>query len=249
MEDILISNPIVRGGQGYITTITDLMNLIKPYEQNTRILYRGQNIDKPLLPKFARRAQELQLSDSLDIEKQLLNAFQRQSVPFLTQPYPDNDWDLLALAQHHGLPTRLLDWTANPLAALWFAVGAEPPKEANCGEFWVLKPGISDIKNLDRTISPFQLKRTYIYQPSHITRRIIAQSGWFSVHKYLDEKNKFIALEKNKNFEQKLERFIIPLTSFITIRNELARLGVNQFSLFPELPTLCKSLENEFLCA
>jgi hypothetical protein len=206
-------------------------------EENCRqelVLFRGQRRDKPLLPKIAR----INLKASLEAtELRMLSEFKRQAIPFL-DIFFDNDWDWLALAQHHGMATRLLDWTANPLAALWFAV-EKPPYKDKPGVVWIFPPPERDIINAERLPGrrqgPFEGKRTSVFQPNHITRRIVAQSGWFTVHKYLAEQRKFIPLEKNKSYKEHLTKLEIPAGIFSKLRWNLDRFGVNQASMFPDL--------------
>jgi hypothetical protein len=60
----------------------------------------------------------------------MLADFKRRARPFL-DPLPGNDFEWMFVAQHHGVPTRLLDWTTNALVALYFAVSGAPNIEGD----------------------------------------------------------------------------------------------------------------------
>jgi hypothetical protein len=209
------------------------------------LLFRGQPCDKPLLPKLGRISLKGKLPK---VEKLLLSKFDRASLPF-REFEPKNNWDL---AQHHGLPTRLLDWTSSSLAALWFTVRnpaekKDDGKTLENGVVWVLCAAVDDFRLNTKHSGPFDNKsRTRIFRPKAISPRIGAQSGVFTVHRLqkpaADKKFKFVPLEKNRNYKDKLVKFIIPPSAFSSIRSELNMMNANAALLFPDLDGLCAHL-------
>ncbi len=206
------------------------------------LIFRGQPVDEPLIHRLGR----LRLKEQLGkIEKLLIHEFERTSIP-LTEFSPEDDWDTIALAQHHGLPTRLLDWTYSAFAALWFAVSDHHRKnkkgEDRHGVVWIFSQDVEDFRLDLKTTTPFSNKITKIFRPKVITRRISAQGGVFTVHKIVDNK-RFVAIEKNKNYKSKLTKLIIPPNKFAKLRKELHMYNVNASTLFPDIDGLCKHLQ------
>ena len=106
-----------------VSEITQLLSdeiepLLWPYIGDPRgqWVFRGHsNTAHSLTPSVGRTSQQ----DHEKYEKSLFTMFRREAREYVDPP--PSDWEWLALAQHHGLPTRLLDWSTNPLVALYFA--------------------------------------------------------------------------------------------------------------------------------
>jgi len=226
-----------------ITSFEEFIHKIKEvslHDQESHIrLYRGHGDSTwSLIPKIGRP--EYQVQNFLESEKDILNEFKRMAIQHNNDISEYSNWDLMALAQHHGLPTRLLDWTTNPLAALWFAFYLNDNKSGKrC--VWSLLTDDTYIANL--LVDPFSLKRTVIFRPNHITKRITAQSGWFTVHLYIQDRNSFIPLEKHKQYSPHLAKFIIDNSLKTDILKTPETLGINHYTMFPDLDGLTSYIE------
>lgn len=216
--------------------VNSVIEFLSQIKKHTIFPFRGVSKEEyDLRPKVGRLNVSVVKSDLEELEKLLLSNFKKEAIQHLKY-VPSNDWDWLALAQHHGLSTRLLDWTRNPLVSLYFAV--EKDYETNCAVYGNTFKGDKTINNVDfqKYPDPFKVPKIYLIQTSHITSRVTAQAALFTIHPKPDAP-----------FESKsIIKFIIPAKQRKNIKKELSDMGINRASLFPGLDGISYRLNEEF---
>ncbi len=157
----------------------------------------------------------------LPIETSMLNAFKAEGIRYIKRR-PKNDWEWLAIAQHHGVPTRLLDWTCDPLVSLFFA--SEPASQEFDGCVFAMQMPKDRSASKDR--HPFDITELSVFMPDNPPARMAAQSGLFTI-----EPARFAPFESVKGFCQ----FYVAHNRKRQIREQLAARGYTWATLFPDL--------------
>lgn len=187
------------------------------------------------------------------LEEHVLRNFARYSRPHLA--HATDEWELLVAAQHHGVPTRLLDWSYSPLVAAHFAtVGDQRADRAIWRLDWKqvhrrfgfpeLALLIDDLHRLlgrDGAYTPWKLidegtdakAFACMIEPPTLDARISAQAATFTLCS--DTTRSFDRFLSDHGLEQALTKFIIPEKSTSYIRDQLDLVGVDERRLFPDL--------------
>ncbi len=242
---------IIRSVQEYIKCVID--------DKIESVLYRGvANCEDKVLSGIGRIKESQREDDRLQHEVSAVREFLHAAAPLLPHNIQTDSLSVLALAQHHGLPTRLLDWTTNPLVALYFATNKS--KDADAVVYALDRKDrlvVDDTVRLENVLGQRQYIREdrYLYpiegwcdiceadkkasrytflSAPHFTPRITAQQGCFTLH--LDPFEEI----SRKDYCKVL---CIPKENKKRLYADLSKLGIHEGTLFPDLDGLSKWLK------
>ena len=235
-----------------IRVLDDALPLAMTLSSEVGWLFRGQqNYEWELIPAAGRSKHFLWPNSSTRSK----SPFSRESPPrdlgrfhewcHFAEGYdvklPRNPFRRLALAQHYGFPTRLLDFTENILVALYFATESDFSVD---GSVYAYMPdGRVNIEKADI----YSLDKMAAVRIPPFDRRMLQQSAWFV---YCPSPSDAIAQEPlpldhhfrkyKTQIDVNLIKFRIPSGSKALIQKQLLDVGTSRKSLFPDLDGLSK---------
>lgn len=236
--------------------------------------YRGCGSAKQkLLPSLYRHKTQTTPEQLADLERRLMVRFRQRSIPYHNRPLTE-DWDTLFFMQHYGIPTRLLDWTENPLIALHFAlIGAKMTKTRSGrsgfesqAAIWmvdpvswnrqalrhlsfdggVLSPGDDALKGYQPTPRFAGMHDTPVaIYGAHNSARIVAQQGVFTIFGK-GTKPMEDAFRADDFPTSSLTKFIVQRSTISRMRTSLLNHGITESVVFPDLEGLAREIKRVF---
>lgn len=196
--------------------------------QTATTVYRGvPKASYELIPSLGRTAVS---SEKLaKNERDMMWLFRVYGAP-RTNTIQSSQWEWLSLAQHYGLPTRLLDWTRNALVSLYFAVEKHPNTD---GAVYTYREPPFVTPETQKMKDPFDIKQVLFYLPTQNSPRLASQDGLFTIHP--DPRKAFIST--------KITKILIPQNRKKSIRRALDLFRIDESNLFPDLQGLALQIK------